>query len=147
MSILLACIAGSLGGDDRGGWTARRLKKHLTNTDVPQRKRLKLRLQDEDEDEYRRGLNGDPGGPGAVAQAWRIARRLVARYDVASLLQGIERFRVVAIALDDTDDPQQIFESLNATGRPLTESEKVKNWLLMGLADEKQQDLHDTTGS
>ena len=143
VSILLACIAESLGGDDRGGWTARRLKKHLTNTDVPQRKRLKLRLQDEDEDEYRRGLNGDPGGPGAVAQAWRIARRLVARYDVASLLQGIERFRVVAIALDDTDDPQQIFESLNATGRPLTESEKVKNWLLMGLADEKQQDLHD----
>ncbi len=50
---------------------------------------------------------------------------------------------MVAIALDATDDPQQIFESLNATGRPLTESEKVKNWLLMGLADEKQQDLHD----
>jgi len=143
VSILLACIAESLGSDDKGGWTARRLKKHLTNTDVPQRKRLKLRLQDEDEDEYRRGLNGDPSGPGAVAQAWRIARRLVAQYDVANLLQGIERFRVVAIALDATDDPQQIFESLNATGRPLTESEKVKNWLLMGLDDEKQQDLHD----
>ncbi len=143
VSILLACIAESLGGDDKGGWTARRLKKHLTNTEVPQRKRLKLRLQDDDEGEYRRGLNGDPGGPGAVAQAWRIARRLVARYDVASLLRGIERFRVVAIALDATDDPQQIFESLNATGRPLTESEKVKNWLLMGLDDEEQQNLHD----
>ena len=143
VSILLACIAESLGDDDRGGWTAKRLRKHLTNTDVPRRKRLKLRLQDEDEGEYRRGLKGDPGGPGAVAQAWRIARRLVARDDVASLLKGIERFRVVAIALDATDDPQQIFESLNATGRPLTESEKVKNWLLMGLADEKQQDLHD----
>ena len=26
---------------------------------------------------------------------------------------------------------------------PLTESEKVKNWLLMGLTDEGQQDLYD----
>ena len=78
-----------------------------------------------------------------MAQAWRTARRLVARADVGSLLRGIERFRVVSIALGPGDDPQQIFESLNATGRPLTESEKVKNWLLMGLPDEEQQDLHD----
>ncbi len=50
---------------------------------------------------------------------------------------------MVSIGLDDRDDPQQIFESLNATGRPLTESEKLKNWLLMGLEDAEQQDLHD----
>ena len=59
------------------------------------------------------------------------------------LLTGLERFRVVSIGLVGKEDPQQIFESLNATGRPLTESEKVKNWLLMGLPDEEQQDLHD----
>ena len=45
--------------------------------------------------------------------------------------------------LQPADDPQQIFESINATGRPLTESEKIKNWLLMGLPDDVQQDLHD----
>ena len=63
--------------------------------------------------------------------------------NVARLLRGLERLRVVSIGLDDKEDPQQIFESLNATGRPLTESEKVKNWLLMGLPDAEQQDLHD----
>ena len=47
------------------------------------------------------------------------------------------------MGLGDRDDPQQIFESLNATGRPLTESEKVKNWLLMGLPDNQQQELHE----
>ncbi len=143
ISIVLACIAESLKRSEDCDWTPSRVKKHLINDDVPLRKRLKLRLQEGDEGEYRRGLEGNPGGPGAVAQAWRIARRLVARAEVASLLQGIERFRVVSITLDATDDPQQIFESLNATGRPLTESEKVKNWLLMGLPDEEQQDLHD----
>ena len=144
MSILLACIAESMGSGRKGGWTKQLLRDRLTNhPSYPLEKRRKLRLQDKDEDEYRRGLEGNPGGPGAVAQAWRIARRVVARCDVASLLKGIDRFRVVSIALDATDDPQQIFESLNATGRPLTESEKVKNWLLMGLPDEEQQDLHD----
>ena len=144
VSILLACIAEAMGPGQKSGWTELLLRDRLTNNPSrPPEKRRKLRLQDEDEAEYRRGLEGSPEGPGAVAQAWRIVRRLVGRCDVASLLTGIERFRVVSIALDATDDPQQIFESLNATGRPLTESEKVKNWLLMGLPDEEQQDLHD----
>ena len=34
--------------------------------------------------------------------------------------------------------PSRTFESLNATGRPLTETEKLKNWLLMGLPDLEQ---------
>ena len=145
VSVLLACIAAELGADGEcDGWTRQIiLKDRLTNPDKPPEKRRKLRLQDGDEDEYRLGLEGEPTGAGAVSQAWRIARRLVARSDVARLLRGLERLRVVSIGLDDKEDPQQIFESLNATGRPLTESEKVKNWLLMGLPDAEQQDLHD----
>ena len=143
VSILLACIADRLGTGNSGEWTANLLRKRLTNDDVGQLKRRKLRLQDGDEEEYRRGLEGNPYGSGAVTQAWRITRRLVNKSDVSRLLKGIERFSVVSIGLVDADDPQQIFESLNATGRPLTESEKVKNWLLMGLKDEVQQDLHD----
>ena len=145
VSILLACIAAELGPEGTcGEWTAQIIHDdRLTNPRKPPEKRRKLRLQDGDEEEYRRGLEGSPGGAGAVAQAWRIARRLVVRHDVQRLLKGLERLRVVSIGLVDKEDPQQIFESLNATGRPLTESEKVKNWLLMGLPDEEQQDLHD----
>ena len=39
--------------------------------------------------------------------------------------------------------PSRYIESLNATGLPLTESEKVKNWLLMGLPDAVQQELYE----
>ena len=145
VSILLACIAAELGPKGQcGDWTSQIIRdRRLTNPGMPLEKRRKLRLQKGDEEEYRLGLEGNPTGAGAVAQAWRIARRLVARNDVARLLKGLERLRVVSIGLGDKEDPQQIFESLNATGRPLTESEKVKNWLLMGLPDEEQQDLHD----
>ena len=144
VSILLACIAAKLGPNGEcGDWTAEIIRDdRLTNPGKPKYRR-KLRLQDGDEEECRGGLEGDVAGPGAVAQAWRTARRLVARHDVADLIRGLERLRVVSIGLGETDDPQQIFESLNATGRPLTESEKVKNWFLMGLPDEQQQELHD----
>ena len=58
-------------------------------------------------------------------------------------MEGLARLNVVNIGLTMNEDPQQIFESLNATGRPLTESEKVKNWLLIGLPEDEQQQLHD----
>ena len=145
-SVLLACIAEKLGPEGQcGEWTAQIIRDgRLTNPGMRPEKHRKLRLQDGDEDEYRQGLDGSPAGAGAVTQAWGIARRLVARHDTALLLRGLERLRVVSIGLDNKEDPQQIFESLNATGRPLTESEKIKNWLLMGLPDAEQQDLHDT---
>ena len=145
VSILLACIAAKLGPKGQcGDWTAKIIRDdRLTNPGKTPEKFRKLRLQDGDNEEYRLGLEGKSTGPGAVAQAWRIARRLVARNDVALLLRGLERLRVVSIGLHTNEDPQQIFESLNATGRPLTESEKIKNWLLMGLPDAEQQDLHD----
>ena len=145
VSILLGCIAEKLGPEGQcGDWSQGIIRNdRLTNPGKRPDKRRKLRLQNGDEEEYRLGLDGRPAGAGAVAQAWRIARRLVARNDVARLLEGLKRLRVVSIGLATGDDPQQIFESLNATGRPLTESEKVKNWLLMGLPDEQQQDLHD----
>ena len=145
VSILLACIAAELGPEGRcGDWTRKIIRdRRLTNPDMSPDKRRKLRLQNGDDEEYRRGLEGNPAGAGAVAQAWRISRRLVARHGVPRLLMGLERLQVVSIGLGDKEDPQQIFESLNATGRPLTESEKVKNWLLIGLPDVEQRELHD----
>ena len=145
VSILLACIAEALGPDGQyGDWTAQIIREdRLTNRGKAPEKHRKLRLQHGDDDEYRLGLEGKTVGAGAVSQAWRIARRLVARNDVTQLFEGLKRLRVVSIGLEQKEDPQQIFESLNATGRPLTESEKVKNWLLMGLPDGEQQDLHD----
>lgn len=145
VSILLACIAHELGPEGNlDGWTRQEILNHrLTNPNKSADKFHKLRLQDGDEEEYREGLAGRLDGVGAVSQAWRTTRRIVAKQDLARLLNGLTRLHVVSIGLDANEDPQQIFESLNATGRPLTESEKVKNWLLMGLPDAAQQDLHD----
>ena len=145
VSILLSCIADELGPDGEcEGWTRQIIRSdRLTNPGKAPEKHWKLRLQDGDEDEYRLGLEGVSEGSGAVAQAWKIARRLVVRNGVPGILKGLERLTVVSIGLQENEDPQQIFESLNATGRPLEESEKVKNWLLLGLPDAEQRHLHE----
>ena len=147
VSILLACIAQTLDANGMGGeLTSEDIRDDLLiNPGKQEDRRRKLRLQDGDEDEYRRIIESDsPGsGDGHVASAWRIVRKRVNSENVPSLINGLHRLRVITIGLDDRDDAQQIFESLNATGKPLTEGEKVKNWLLMGLAEGVQDRLHD----
>ena len=147
VSLLLTRIAEVLGSDGKCGELTRdgiRLDL-LTNPKRQEDRRRKLRLQDGDEEEYRRIIDLDsPGsGDGAVSEAWRIVERTVDPGNVEPLIRGLHRLRVITIGLEDRDDAQQIFESLNATGQPLTEGEKVKNWLLMGLTEEVQDELHD----
>ena len=145
VSLLLACIADSMGDDDQyDEWTRQDIRDRLRNPGEKQSgKRRKLRLQTGDEEEYVRILRGKPDGDGAVTNAWRVVRDLVVRYGPDKLMAGLGRLRVVSLGVGPTDDPQQIFESLNATGLPLTESEKVKNWLLMGLPDAAQQKMYE----
>ena len=53
----------------------------------------------------------------------------------------LEKFEVVTIALDASDDdPQKIFESINSTGKPLTDGDKIRNFALM-LNNKQARDL------
>ena len=144
VSLLLACIADQMDdGDQYGEWTQEEICDRLRNRkEKASEKQRKLRLQNGDEQEYERILRGEPQGKGAVTSAWRLVRELVDHHGADTLMAGLERFRVVSLGVGENDDPQQIFESLNATGLALTESEKVKNWLLMGFPDAKQQELY-----
>lgn len=54
----------------------------------------------------------------------------------------ISKLEIINIRLDDSDDPQLIFESLNSTGLDLKEADKIRNYLLMSLAPQEQNDLY-----
>ena len=55
------------------------------------------------------------------------------------LFDAVKKLQVISITLDGDDNAQLIFESLNSTGLALTEGDKIRNYVLMGL-DPKQQD-------
>ncbi len=143
VSLLLMCIAEGIESTEVcEGWSSGDIKNLLLfNQRVVNEKRFKLRLQDGDNEEYQSILRDSSVGISAVGQARKILIQLVKRHDVCHLIRGLTRLQVVSIGLHENEDPQQIFESINATGRPLTESEKVKNWLLIGYSESIQDDL------
>jgi len=52
---------------------------------------------------------------------------------------------LVAIALDKThDNPQLIFESMNSTGKDLSQADLIRNYILMGLTEDEQNRLYST---
>lgn len=58
---------------------------------------------------------------------------------IDELSKAIELLEVIDITLDEKDDPQLIFESLNSTGLDLTEGDKIRNFILMSLDDKTQE--------
>ena len=56
------------------------------------------------------------------------------------LFDVVDRLQVICIDLDNDDDPQLIFESLNSTGLALEEADKIRNYLLMSLAPSQQEE-------
>ena len=57
---------------------------------------------------------------------------------------GSRKLLVVDVALDrDHDNPQLIFESLNSTGLDLSQSDLIRNFVLMGLEPAEQEALYE----
>ena len=56
---------------------------------------------------------------------------------------GIQRLEIVAITLSQgQDNPQLIFESMNSTGKDLSTADLVRNFVLMGLPMDEQENLY-----
>ena len=57
----------------------------------------------------------------------------------AEVYESIGKLQIVNITLDrSVDDAQAIFESLNSTGKELSESDLIRNYVLMGLEPAEQ---------
>ena len=61
------------------------------------------------------------------------------------LFKAIDSLEIIDIELEPQhgDNPQLIFESLNSTGLDLTEADKIRNYVLMNLAPEIQEQFYD----
>jgi len=64
-------------------------------------------------------------------------------FNFEKIYQGLNKLIIIQIALEpNLDNPQLIFESLNSTGRELNKSDLIRNYLLMGLSYEEQENLY-----
>lgn len=62
---------------------------------------------------------------------------------IDELYDAICCLEIINIRLDMEDNPQLIFESLNSTGLDLSEGDKIRNFILMGLPTKDQDKYYD----
>jgi uncharacterized protein with ParB-like and HNH nuclease domain/predicted transport protein len=64
--------------------------------------------------------------------------------DFTPICKGLAKLLVVDVALSrDQDNPQLIFESMNSTGRELSQADLIRNFILMGLEPQLQTRLYE----
>ncbi|WP_187902642.1 DUF262 domain-containing protein [Helicobacter pylori] len=66
-------------------------------------------------------------------------------YRIEEIYDAFLRLKIVAIGLElGEDDPQVVFESINATGVQLKGLDLIRNYLMMGENSDRQKHLYDT---
>lgn len=63
--------------------------------------------------------------------------------DQAELWQGMRRLNIVNVTLNPVNDnPQLVFESMNATGKRLADADLIRNYILLGLPIDQQNEYY-----
>lgn len=67
----------------------------------------------------------------------------LASADLNAVYTGIKKLMIVDVRLQQgIDNPQMIFESMNSTGKALTQADLIRNFVLMGLEHDLQTRLY-----
>ena len=150
-ALLIEAIARHLGDSEPlEGFSAGQLRdRYLRNVGehAPERQ-FKLLLTHDDRDTLLAVLSQAPLPPGhsrAIAQALTFFEQRVRALgaDVQPLCQGLVKLLILDVTLEPgQDDPQRIFESMNATGRGLTAADLIRNFLMMGQDKQGRERLY-----
>lgn len=80
-----------------------------------------------------------------VIENYNYFRSAINEDNFEVILRGLNRLIFVEISLErDKDDPQRIFESLNSTGLDLSQSDLIRNFILMDLPPKDQNRIFET---
>ena len=151
VSLLLAALAKAVAASEPlDGFSQRKIKHYyLLNTEESGERRFKLLLSQTDNASLT-AIVGDAERPRQesirVAANYESFQRWIAegKVDLATLCRGLAKLVVVDIALTrDQDNAQLIFESMNSTGKELSQADLIRNFILMGLEPDLQTRLYE----
>jgi predicted transport protein len=109
-------------------------------------RQYKLVLRRADQLAFRALLEGEPPPANSrVVENYELFREWLGDSDPVVVNRGIGRLLVVDVTLDrKNDDPQKIFESLNSTGMDLSQTDLIRNLVLMGTPEPDQTRLYES---
>jgi uncharacterized protein with ParB-like and HNH nuclease domain/predicted transport protein len=152
VSLLLAALAKAVEGTEPfDGFSQRKIKNYyLVNPEEAGERHFKLLLSQTDKASLTAIVGEeeeDPQQPSIRIQAnFDSFKRWIGegKVDLATLCRGLAKLVVVDIALTrDQDNPQLIFESMNSTGKELSQADLIRNFILMGLEPALQTKLYE----
>ena len=120
----------------------------LTNQYVQhESSKLKLKQTDNNAIAFKAILNGTENELekySNVKENYSYFKTQITEENLTTILNGLKRLIFVEISLErDKDDPQRIFESLNSTGLDLSQSDLIRNFILMDLEPKEQNKIYD----
>jgi uncharacterized protein with ParB-like and HNH nuclease domain/predicted transport protein len=128
------------------GFSPKKLRnRYLVNNDEEGERYFKLLLSQTDRDTLKAIVREEPlpkHGSERVESnfAYYRARLAAPGVDLGAVCRGLAKLVVVDIRLDRShDNPQLIFESMNSTGRKLSQADLIRNFVLMGLEPSTQE--------
>lgn len=123
------------------------LKKYLIDEYEPEEKRIKLKPIKNDQKAFGILFDQDeeyiPDSNLTINYRYFYDRIQHGELDIDVLFDAICKLEVINISLNHEDNPQLIFESLNSTGLNLSEGDKIRNYILMGLPNDQQTKFYE----
>ncbi|UOR61252.1 DUF262 and DUF1524 domain-containing protein [Helicobacter pylori] len=122
---------------------------YLINSDKDGDKKFRLILSESDKDTLLSLIDKDrrkPSEPSLkIVENFKLFEEWVSNTDkLETIFKGLEKLMIVEIALEKgKDDPQLIFESMNSKGIELTQTDLIRNYIIMETEVEKQEDFYN----
>ena len=151
VSLLIEALARAVGdGEPVDGFSAAKLRHYYLSNPLESGDRyFKLLLSQTDNTSLKAVIRNteQPQNPSLrVTKNFELFTELLAGHkgDLAPICRGLAKLVVVDIALSrDQDNPQLIFESMNSTGKELSQADLIRNFILMGLELALQTRLYE----
>ncbi|GAA7190858.1 DUF262 and DUF1524 domain-containing protein [Helicobacter pylori] len=135
----------------RDHWSDKRKEiedHYLINSNKDGDKKFRLILSESDKDTLlylidkdRRKLS-EPSSK--IVENFKLFEEWVSNTDKETIFKGLEKLMIVEIALEKgKDDPQLIFESMNSKGIELTQTDLIRNYIVMETEIEKQEGFYN----
>ncbi|MDU9805363.1 DUF262 and DUF1524 domain-containing protein [Helicobacter pylori] len=124
--------------------------RYLINSDEKGDKKFKLFLSEPDRDTLLSLIDKNRRKPSELSlkimENFKLFEEWIRKNadKMETIFKGLEKLIVVEISLErGKDNPQLIFESMNSTGKDLTQTDLIRNYILMGLEPEKQKIFYE----
>ena len=121
-------------------FSAKKLRNYyLLNPDEEGERHFKLLLSETDKETLLAILQASPTPVEKsmrITENFELFQELISQNqsELEAICKGIAKLVIVDVSLDRAhDNPQLIFESMNSTGRELSQADLIRNYILMGL--------------